>query len=80
MENGGSTSCAPTEDPPCMNLSESTGTISEFGDSLAETTMDERIKGAQYLLLNSEGEIKRRIAEIQAAYETAHGGSTTGAE
>jgi predicted nuclease of restriction endonuclease-like (RecB) superfamily len=37
------------------------------------TTMDERIRVAHYLLLNSEAAIKRRLAEISAAYEAVHG-------
>jgi len=45
-----------------------------------ETTMDERIRVAQYLLLNSEGAIKQRLAEITAAYEEAHGRGATDAE
>ena len=45
-----------------------------------ETTIDERIKVAQYLLLNSEDAIKRRLAEIRTTYERAHGsGATDGA-
>jgi len=42
--------------------------------------MDERIRVAQYLLLNSEGAIKQRLAEITAAYEEAHGRGATDAE
>jgi hypothetical protein len=37
------------------------------------TTIDERIKVAQYLLLNSEDAIKQRLAEISAAYEDVRG-------
>ncbi len=37
------------------------------------TTMDERIRVAQYLLLNNEEAIKQRLAEISEAYEAVHG-------
>jgi predicted nuclease of restriction endonuclease-like (RecB) superfamily len=37
------------------------------------TTIEERIKVAQYLLLNSEDAIKQRLAEISAAYEDVRG-------
>ena len=41
---------------------------------LADATRaaDDRVKVAQYLLLDSEGAIKARLAEISAAYEEAH--------
>ena len=50
---------------------------------LADATRpaDDRIKVAQYLLLDSEGAIKTRLAEISAAYEEAHermGGAESG--
>ncbi len=39
------------------------------------TTIDERIKVAQYLLLNSEQALKERLAHISAAYDQARGGA-----
>ncbi len=33
--------------------------------------MDERIKVAQYLLLDSEDALKRRLAQLSAAYNEA---------
>jgi hypothetical protein len=37
-----------------------------------ETTMDERIKVAQYLLLDQERALRERLAQLSAAYEEAH--------
>jgi predicted nuclease of restriction endonuclease-like (RecB) superfamily len=38
---------------------------------------EERIKVAQYLLLNNEAALKQRLAEISAAYEEVHGRAET---
>ena len=43
----------------------------------SDRSSDERIKVAQYLLLNSEEAIKTRLAQIRAAYERVHGRNPT---
>ncbi len=37
-----------------------------------ETSVDERIKVAQYLLLDSQDAIRERLAQVSAAYDQVH--------